>query len=166
MAVRILIDRNVEEEGGGDTADAGDEGGHGGRFRTGDPAAALPQLPLGRDRHHGLDDQPFTDGRRYRPLFAGAGVIGLAIGFGAQTLIKDIFSGAFFLMDDAFRGSEYIDIGSVKGTVEKISVRSMQLRHQLGTLVTVPFGEIQHLSNYSRDWVIMKLTLRLTYNTT
>ncbi|MEO1190814.1 MAG: mechanosensitive ion channel family protein [Pseudomonadota bacterium] len=68
-------------------------------------------------------------------------------------------------IDDAFRVGEYIDIGSVKGTVEKISVRSMQLRHQLGTLVTVPFGEIQHLSNFSRDWVIMKLPLRLTYDT-
>ncbi len=165
MAVRILIDRKVEEEGGGETVDSGDEGGHGGRSRL----ATL--LPLFRNfllavivtmavmialSQLGVD---------IAPLFAGAGVVGLAIGFGAQTLIKDIFSGAFFLMDDAFRVGEYIDIGSVKGTVEKISVRSMQLRHQLGTLVTVPFGEIQHLSNYSRDWVIMKLPLRLTYDT-
>lgn len=99
------------------------------------------------------------------PLFAGAGVVGLAIGFGAQTLIRDIFSGAFFLMDDAFRRGEYIDIGSAKGTVEKISIRSMQLRHHNGPLNTVPFGEIKQLTNYSRDWVIMKLSLRLTYDT-
>jgi small-conductance mechanosensitive channel len=99
------------------------------------------------------------------PLFAGAGVVGLAVGFGAQTLVRDIFSGAFFLIDDAFRKGEYIDIGDVKGTVEKISVRSFQLRHHLGALHTIPFGEIRVLTNYSRDWVIMKLPLRLTYDT-
>lgn len=99
------------------------------------------------------------------PLFAGAGVVGLAVGFGSQALIKDIFSGAFFLIDDAFRKGEYIDLGGVKGVVEKISIRSFQLRHQNGPLHTVPFGEIKRLTNYSRDWVIMKLPLRLTYDT-
>ncbi len=99
------------------------------------------------------------------PLFAGAGVVGLAVGFGAQTLIRDIFSGAFFLMDDAFRKGEYIDIGTAKGTVEKISIRSMQLRHHNGPLNTIPFGEIKQLTNFSRDWVMMKLPLRLTYDT-
>jgi moderate conductance mechanosensitive channel len=99
------------------------------------------------------------------PLLAGAGVVGLAIGFGAQTLVKDIISGIFFLVDDAFRKGEYIDIGSVKGTVEKISLRSMQLRHHNGPLNTIPFGDIRHVTNFSRDWVIMKLTLRLTYDT-
>jgi small-conductance mechanosensitive channel len=104
-------------------------------------------------------------GLNVSPLFAGAGVIGLAVGFGAQTLVRDIFSGAFFLIDDAFRKGEYIDIGDVKGTVEKISVRSFQLRHHLGALNTIPFGEIKVLTNYSRDWVIMKLPLRVTYDT-
>ncbi len=99
------------------------------------------------------------------PLLAGAGIIGLAIGFGAQTLVKDIISGLFFLIDDAFRKGEYIDIGSAKGTVEKISVRSMQLRHHNGPLNTVPFGEIHVITNFSRDWVVMKLPLRLTYDT-
>ncbi len=99
------------------------------------------------------------------PLFAGAGLVGIAIGFGAQTLIRDIFSGAFFLVDDAFRKGEYVEIGQVKGVVEKISMRSFQLRHHLGALHTVPFGEIKQLTNYSRDWVMMKLPLRLTYDT-
>jgi len=99
------------------------------------------------------------------PLIAGAGIIGLAIGFGAQTLVKDIVSGVFFLVDDAFRLGEYIDIGSVKGTVEKINVRSFVLRHHRGPLHTVPFGEIQFLTNYSRDWVILKLEFRVTYDT-
>jgi small-conductance mechanosensitive channel len=90
---------------------------------------------------------------------------GIAVGFGAQTLIRDIFSGAFFLMDDAFRMGEYVETGSIKGTVEKISIRSFQLRHHLGKLHTIPFGEITQLTNYSRDWVMTKLPLRVTYDT-
>lgn len=99
------------------------------------------------------------------PLIAGASIVGLAIGFGSQKLVQDIISGVFFLIDDAFRRGEYIDLGNVKGTVEKISIRSMQLRHHMGALHTIPFGEIRHLTNYSRDWVMMKLKLRLTYDT-
>jgi small-conductance mechanosensitive channel len=99
------------------------------------------------------------------PLIAGAGVVGLAVGFGAQTLVKDIISGAFFLADDAFRIGEYIDIGTGKGVVEKISIRSMQLRHQDGPLNTVPFGSIDKVSNFSRDWAVTKLPLRVTYDT-
>jgi moderate conductance mechanosensitive channel len=99
------------------------------------------------------------------PLFAGAGVVGLAIGFGAQTLIRDMFSGGFFLFDDAFRKGEYVELGDIRGTVEKISLRSFQLRHHNGALHTVPFGDIKNLTNYSRDWVIMKLPLRVTYDT-
>lgn len=99
------------------------------------------------------------------PLFAGAGIVGVAVGFGSQALVRDIFAGAFFLFDDAFRKGEYLDVGGVKGTVEKISVRSFQLRHHLGMLHTIPFGELQVMTNYSRDWVIMKLPLRVTYDT-
>ena len=69
------------------------------------------------------------------------------------------------LFDDAFRKGEYLDVGGVKGTVEKISVRSFQLRHHLGYLHTIPFGELQVMTNFSRDWVIMKLPLRVTYDT-
>jgi len=99
------------------------------------------------------------------PLIAGASIVGVAIGFGSQKLVQDVISGVFFLVDDAFRRGEYIDVGSVKGTVEKISIRSLQLRHHRGALHTIPFGEIRHLTNFSRDWVMMKLKLRLTYDT-
>ena len=99
------------------------------------------------------------------PVLAGAGVIGIAIGFGSQTLVRDIVSGAFFLMDDAFRLGEYIDLGTVKGSVERINTRSLQLRHHRGALHTVPFGEIQTLTNYSRDWAIMKLKFRVPFDT-
>jgi small-conductance mechanosensitive channel len=99
------------------------------------------------------------------PLLAGASVVGVAIGFGSQTLVRDIVSGAFFLMDDAFRLGEYIEVGDAKGTVEKIGVRSVILRHHRGALNVLPYGEIKRLRNTSRDWMIMKMEFRLTYDT-
>lgn len=166
-AFRIWVDTKIREEQGDqpEEAELGDEGGASSASRL----ATL--LPLFRNFILVVITVTIVLialmelGVNVSPLFAGAGVVGLAIGFGAQTLVRDIFSGAFFLFDDAFRKGEYIDIGSVKGTVEKISVRSFQLRHHLGPLHTVPFGEITHLTNFSRDWVIMKLPLRVTYDT-
>ncbi len=99
------------------------------------------------------------------PLLAGAGVLGLAIGFGAQKLVADIVGGIFFLIDDAFRVGEYVDVGGTMGTVEKISIRSMQLRHHRGPIHTIPYGEIQKLTNFSRDWVIMKLKFTVPFDT-
>ncbi len=99
------------------------------------------------------------------PLLAGAGILGLAIGFGAQKLVSDIVGGIFFLVDDAFRVGEYVDVGGTTGTVEKISIRSMQLRHHRGPVHTIPYGEIQKLTNYSRDWVIMKLKFTVPFDT-
>ena len=98
------------------------------------------------------------------PLLAGAGVVGIAIGFGAQKLVQDVLSGIFFLVDDAFRKNEYIEIEDLRGTVEKISLRSMQLRHHLGAVQTIPYGEIKTVKNLSRDWITMKLELRLPYD--
>ncbi len=99
------------------------------------------------------------------PLLAGAGIIGIAIGFGAQTLVKDVISGMFYLIDDAFRKGEYIEIGDIRGTVENISIRSFQLRHHNGPVHTVPYGDITSLTNYSRDWVIMKFEIRIPFET-
>ena len=98
------------------------------------------------------------------PLLAGAGVLGLAVGFGAQTLVKDIVSGVFFLVDDALRMGEYVNTGEIKGTVEKIALRSLRLRHHLGALHTI-YGEIARLTNYSRDWAIMKLRFQVPHDT-
>ncbi|MFK7871225.1 MAG: mechanosensitive ion channel family protein [Roseobacter sp.] len=99
------------------------------------------------------------------PLLAGAGVLGLAIGFGAQKLVADVVSGIFFLVDDAFRIGEYVDVGDVMGAVERISIRSMQLRHHRGAVHTIPYGEIQKLTNFSRDWVIVKLKFTVPFDT-
>ena len=99
------------------------------------------------------------------PLFAGAGVIGLAIGLGSQTLVKDIVSGVFFLLDDAFRVGDYVDTGVAMGTIERAGIRSLQIRHHLGALHTVPFGEIKTIANHSRDWVIFKMDFRVPFDT-
>lgn len=99
------------------------------------------------------------------PLLAGAGIIGLAVGFGAQKLVADIVSGIFFLIDDAFRTGEYIEVSGTVGTVEKISIRSMQLRHHKGPIHTIPYGEVPQITNYSRDWVIMKLKFTVPFET-
>ena len=95
------------------------------------------------------------------PLLAGFGILGLAISFGSQALVRDIVSGFFFMVEDAFRVGEYVDTGRLKGTVEKISLRSVQLRHQSGQIHTVPFGQIPSLTNASRDWATIKYNLRL-----
>ena len=99
------------------------------------------------------------------PLLAGAGIVGLAVGFGAQKLVTDVVSGIFFLVDDAFRTGEYVEVDGTMGTVEKISIRSMQLRHHKGPVHTIPYGEIPKLTNYSRDWVIMKLRFTVPFDT-
>ena len=106
----------------------------------------------------------YSLGIQIGPLLAGAGVVGIAVGFGAQKLVQDIISGVFFLIDDAFRKGEYVEVAGMRGTVEKLSVRSMRLRHHLGSVQTIPYGEIATVRNQSRDWVIMKLELRLPYD--
>lgn len=98
------------------------------------------------------------------PLLAGFGILGLAISFGSQALVRDIVSGFFFMLEDAFRVGEYVDNGRLKGTVEKISLRSMQLRHQSGQIHTVPFGQIASLTNSSRDWATVKFNVRLDHS--
>ena len=99
------------------------------------------------------------------PLIAGAGVIGLAIGFGAQTLVKDIISGIFFLIDDAFRVGDFIETAGTKGMVEHISLRSLRLRHPRGPVHTIPFGGMGTVTNNSRDYIISKLDFRVRYDT-
>src|SRR6516164_7413135 len=95
------------------------------------------------------------------PLIAGAGVFGLAVSFGSQSLVRDIISGLFYMWDDAFRVGEYIDTGRLKGTVEKLGVRSLKLRHHNGPLHTIPYGQLGAVTNLSRDFATSKFNLRL-----
>lgn len=99
------------------------------------------------------------------PLLAGAGIVGIAIGMGSQTLVKDVISGIFFLVDDAFRVGDLVDVGVASGTVERAGIRSVQIRHPLGAIHTVPFGEIRTIANKSRDWAAMWLEFRLPLET-
>ena len=162
---KTAIDRRLEQETGPKgVSDPGEIGGTGGsRMRT--------LLPLARGTIFAVVcvmsvlTVLAALGVNIGPLLAGAGVVGLAVGFGAQTLVRDIISGAFYLMDDAFRLGEYIDVGDAKGTVEKIGIRSMQLRHHRGPVNIVPYGAIRRMTNQSRDWVVEKLEFRLTYDT-
>lgn len=161
--VRSAIDRHMPAEEGGGLV-MGEEGGAGQATR----AATL--LPLLRSFILVVLVTMVTLitlsslGVNIGPLLAGAGVVGLAVGFGSQKLVQDIVAGIFFLVDDAFRIGEYIEAGGMKGTVESISIRSMRLRHHLGAVQTLPYGEIQAVKNHSRDWATMKLEIRLPYD--
>ncbi len=99
------------------------------------------------------------------PMLAGAGIFGVVLGMGAQSLLKDILAGVFYIIDDAFRIGKYIEIGTLRGEVETISLRSMQVRHHRGALHTIPYGTILSISNLSRDWVIVKIVFQLPLDT-
>ena len=99
------------------------------------------------------------------PLMAGAGVFGIAIGFGAQSLVRDIITGIFYLTDDAFRIGDYIEAGKVSGSVEHISIRSIRLRHHRGKLQFVPYGQMGVVTNHLRGPIINKFNFRLPLDT-
>ena len=99
------------------------------------------------------------------PLLAGAGVVGIAIGFGAQKLVSDLLSGFFYLVDDAFRVGEYIEAESIKGTVEKITLRNLMLRHHRGMLQIIPYSDLGAITNYMRGGIVVKFNLQFPYDT-
>ena len=99
------------------------------------------------------------------PLIAAFSVFGLAVSFGSQALVRDVVSGIFFLAEDSFRIGEYVDCSKVKGVVEGFSVRSLKLRHQNGQLHIVPFGQVGHITNFSRDWTVVKFNIAFANGT-
>lgn len=86
------------------------------------------------------------------PLLAGAGVIGLAIGFGAQALVKDVITGVFNLIEDTVAVGDVVGVAGTVGVVESVSVRSVKLRAYSGDHYTVPFGEITTVQNYTKEY--------------
>ncbi|MDJ0623591.1 MAG: mechanosensitive ion channel [Desulfocapsaceae bacterium] len=98
------------------------------------------------------------------PLLAGAGVIGLAVGFGAQKLVADMFSGFFYLLDDAFRVGEYLEAGDVSGIVENITLRNVMLRHHRGMLQIVPHSDLGSITNFMRGGIVVKFNLDFPYD--
>ena len=98
------------------------------------------------------------------PLLASAGIAGLAIGFGAQTLVKDVINGFFILVEDQFEVGDTIRAAGVSGAVEEITMRRTILRDSDGTLHIVPNGAIQIVSNTTRDWSQVTLHVATDYS--
>jgi len=99
------------------------------------------------------------------PLVAGAGIVGIALGFGAQSLVKDFLSGMFMLIEDQFGVGDVIDVGDAVGTVEAVSLRTTRVRGVDGTLWHVPNGSIARVGNKSQEWSRALLDIEVSYAT-
>jgi moderate conductance mechanosensitive channel len=99
------------------------------------------------------------------PLIAGAGIIGVALGFGAQNLVRDFLAGVFMLIEDQFGVGDIVDAGEAIGVVEGISLRSTRIRDVAGTLWHIPNGEILRVGNMSQDWARALLDVGVAYGT-
>ncbi|AWJ88344.1 mechanosensitive ion channel protein [Azospirillum baldaniorum] len=98
------------------------------------------------------------------PLLAGAGVVGLAVGFGSQTLVKDIITGLFILFEDSISIGDVVDVGGGhSGVVEAISIRSIRLRDGSGAIHTVPFNSVSTVKNMSKDFSYALFEVRVAY---
>lgn len=97
------------------------------------------------------------------PLIAGAGIIGVALGFGAQSLVADFLSGIFILMEDQYGVGDIVDVGDATGTVEEVQLRTTQLRSVDGVLWFVRNGEIMRVGNMSQDWSRSVLDIGVAY---
>jgi small conductance mechanosensitive channel len=98
------------------------------------------------------------------PLLASAGVIGIAIGFGAQSLIRDLFNGFFIIIENQYRRGDVVKIANIAGLVENINIRRTILRDLDGTVHVVPNGEVRVSSNLSKDWARVNLNISVSYN--
>jgi moderate conductance mechanosensitive channel len=98
------------------------------------------------------------------PMLASAGIAGLAIGFGAQTLVHDFINGFFILLENQYDIGDTIRIAGVKGTVERMSLRMTVLRDEDGTLHLVPNSAVQIVSNATRDWAQFALRVTVAYS--
>lgn len=99
------------------------------------------------------------------PLLAGAGIVGVAIGFGSQTLVKDFLSGVFMLVEDQYGVGDVVDVGDTAGVVEEVKLRSTQIRDINGTLWHIPNGSIRRVANMSQDWGRAVLDVEVSYET-
>ena len=105
-----------------------------------------------------------TLGLNLGPLLASAGIVGLAIGFGAQTLVKDVINGFFILLENQYDVGDTVRIAGVKGTVENMSLRHTTLRDEDGTIHIVPNSAILIVSNTTRDWSQLTLKVVVAYS--
>src|SRR5947209_1770347 len=99
-----------------------------------------------------------------KPFLASAGIVGLAIGFGAQTLVKDVINGFFVVIDNIYDLGDLVKIAGVQGTVEQMSLRMTVLRDDTGALHSIPNSEIKIVSNMTRDWAQVALHVSIDYS--
>lgn len=99
------------------------------------------------------------------PMLAGAGILGLAVGFGGQYLIRDFFTGFFMILENQYRIGDAVSLDQTSGLVEDISLRMTTLRDLDGTVHYVPHGDIKRVSNLSMDFARINLNVRVTYQT-
>ncbi|MDN4479806.1 mechanosensitive ion channel family protein [Demequina muriae] len=99
------------------------------------------------------------------PMLASAGILGVALGFGAQSLVKDILSGTFMLMEDQYGVGDVVDLGEATGAVEEVGLRCTRLRSLDGTVWYVPNGEIRRVGNMTRMWSRAMIEVRFAYDT-
>ena len=99
------------------------------------------------------------------PLLAGAGIAGVAIGFGAQSLVKDFLSGVFMIVEDQYGVGDVVDLGDASGTGEAVTLRSTRLRDVNGTVWHVPNGTIQRVANKSQEWARAVIDVTVAYDT-
>ena len=99
------------------------------------------------------------------PLIAGAGIVGVAIGFGAQSLVRDFLSGVFMLLEDQYGVGDVVDVGDTVGVVEEVKLRSTQVRDINGTLWHIPNGSIRRVANMSQDWGRVVMDVEVAYDT-
>jgi moderate conductance mechanosensitive channel len=99
------------------------------------------------------------------PLIAGAGIVGVAVGFGSQNLVRDFISGIFMLMEDQYGVGDVVDAGPATGTVEGVGLRSTRLRDVNGTLWHIPNGEIRRVGNRSQGWARALVDVEVAYST-
>jgi small conductance mechanosensitive channel len=97
------------------------------------------------------------------PILAGAGIIGLAVGFGAQTLVKDVISGFFLLLEDQYRVNDEVSIAGARGHVEEIGLRTTVLRDADGRVHIVPNGAVGVVTNHTRGWARALLDVSVAY---
>ncbi len=99
------------------------------------------------------------------PLVAGAGIVGVALGFGAQSLVRDFLSGIFMLIEDQYGVGDVIDVGDATGVVEEVNLRTTRLRDVNGTVWFFPNGEIRRVGNKSQQWARTVLDVDVSYDT-
>lgn len=104
-----------------------------------------------------------TFGVNLAPFLAGAGILGVALGFGAQDLVKDFLAGTFMLIEDQYAVGDVVDVGDAVGTVEKVSLRTTRLRDVNGTVWHFPNGEIRRVGNMSQEWSRALLDIAVGY---